>query len=335
MEELTSGSVALRELLPTGTSLPDDFELVASEAGIEPRFSRNGFDVVAPGDGAIRGCSFGLPDHPAPDSNQVDCEIILPPEEDRSAEHIESHHASVRRKIPSGGLDDKEVTEWVTVESTQTTVDNHLRTIDWVRTPVLDNHPAVSDISKPTCERAVVIESTSWGLITITADRVPASDRQARDNALALLEETRQQIRNAPEPTSVPYAPLPLDWDDLPERMRGRVTAEVIEANASAGLDTDAIVAAVATQYDAPPAAVDEHIAWSNVRNRGELVTRLLCWSAPDGTVDGGDPSIVADRAAQRLGAPRDVVEDLAHDLQGPGHEGEQHCRMGKRRGSR
>lgn len=194
-------SPRLTELLPAGSHVPAPFEPTKYRRCV--KFSKTTSYIDRPELSGEAAVAIYAPGGEIGDQSvQVACQITLLPPEDRTAEMVEAHHEEKLWTQCHGDPDRKIYSSWVTTTRETETAYGFPRTSYRVRRPRLTVATLDSDIHRPVSERAIVIQSTEWGLIGTGAFLTPSpDDKEALNLARTVADAATAQAVECQPPT--------------------------------------------------------------------------------------------------------------------------------------
>lgn len=179
----------LTELLPAGSHVPAPFEPTKYRRCSNFSTTTSYIDRSAlTGEAAVAiyspGGEFGE------QSVQVACQITRLPTEDQTTETVAAHHKEKLWKQCHGDPDREIYSSWVTTTRETETAYGFPRTSYRVRRPRLTVATLDTDVHRPVSERAIVIQSTEWGLIGTGAFLTPSPDNKEALNLARTVADT-------------------------------------------------------------------------------------------------------------------------------------------------
>ena len=173
------GSPPLHQILPPVSFFPEGYEDVTKDAsGVYKPFHRPRADA------SVSYAKLELEDTPTEDGPYTEVRVVVSrveTEQDPTEHVAKLHENGLSAVFGHHEPPPSQFTDWVDFERLEELIDGHQRSVRWVRRPQIfhDLTNSASGSTKPYHEVAVILQSTSWGLLEIEIERRNAQVERA------------------------------------------------------------------------------------------------------------------------------------------------------------
>jgi hypothetical protein len=170
---------APEQVLPPASFFPEDYEDVTTDpSGVHTPFYRPREQT------AVSYAKLELEAAPSEDGSytEVRVEVSRVETDQDPTEHVTMlHENGLSGVFGHHEPPPSQFTDWVDFERSEESVDGHRRTVRWVRRPQIfhDLTNSTSGSTKPYHEVAVILQSTSWGLLEVEIEQRDAREEGA------------------------------------------------------------------------------------------------------------------------------------------------------------